>query len=331
MQKKQVIKGRILYASGDILYLARGAKIFKSYDNGVIWDLWIRLPVSFLCGVVLCSPILARLFRLGIHHLTFSGDTAVVIFNKESFLIKDGRIRSLGLLEGSRPLALCANADATYYGEYRSNPERSVVHVWSLNSEVQRWQPIWTFEGVRHVHGVFADPFTDSIWVTTGDTDKESAIWQTTDGFTTLEKILGGAQQFRAVQLLFTSDFVYFGSDAPTERNYIYRWERWSKKLTTLVSVGGPVYFGYRAGDTLFFSTAVEPGAVHTSGFVEVWRSVGGEVWEKIDHFEKDRYPMKYFQYGQVFFPNGIGNENVLFFTPFATKSSHCVTFQYNL
>jgi hypothetical protein len=37
-------------------------------------------------------------------------------------------------------------------------------------------------------------------------------------------------------------------------------------------------------------------------------------------HFKKDIWPMKYFQYGQVFFPSGPGDGKHLWCTPFATK-----------
>jgi len=328
MQKVQVINGRLLYASGEKLYIARGANIFHSHNNGVNWHLWARLPVNWFVRLVMRVPIFARLFRLGVHHLTFLGDMAVAIVNRESFLIQRNRVVSLGLLVGSRPLVLCATDDAVYYGEYRTNTERSAVHIWTLNFSTIQWEPVWSFEGVRHVHGVFFDPFTQAIWVTTGDSDEESALWCTDDRFTTLKKIIGGSQQLRTVQLLFSADSIYFGSDAPDEANYLYRMDRSSGELKKLVSVSGSVFFGCCVGENLFFSTVVEPSPVNSTRVVEVWHSVNGEVWDKVLQFKKDLYPMRYFQYGQVFFPNGSTSENILFCTPFATKS-HGLTFKY--
>jgi len=330
MQKKQSINGRILYTSGQALYLSRGPNIYHSYDGGENWHLWVKFPVSLWARFAMYVPILVRFFRLGVHHLTFVGDKAVAIVNKKSFLVERNRVISLGSLCGSRPLVLCATNDAVYYGEYRSNSERMPVHIWMLNFTTLQWQSIWTFDDVRHVHGVFYDQFTETIWVTTGDSNEESAIWCTADCFATLEKIKGGAQQFRAVQLLFSNDYIYFGSDAPDQQNHIYRIDRSNNELNCLVSVGGPVFFGCRVGGSLCFSTSVEPSSVNTAPFVEIWRTVNGESWERILQFKKDRYPMKYFQYGQVFFPNGPSVENILFCTPFATKS-HGLTFKYTL
>jgi hypothetical protein len=194
------------------------------------------------------------------------------------------------------------------------------VHIWGLDFLSGEWRSVWFFEGVRHVHGVFQDPFTNAIWVTTGDSDEEAAIWRTDDCFSTLQCVVGGTQQFRAVHLLFTADYVYFGSDAPDEHNYIYRMDRAGTKVERLASVGGSVFYGCTVGDSLFFSTAVEPSNVNPCRYAEVWCSNDGVNWFKYVKFKKDFLSMKFFQYGQVFFPNCCGDETNFWCSPFATN-----------
>lgn len=315
-----MIKGRILNVSGRTLSLARGAKIYRSYDEGNNWFIWIKLPIAPWKRVAMEIPLLARLFRFGIHHLVFSGNKAIVIVNKESFLIENNQVKSLGILNGSRPMSLYSNGDAVYYGEYRSNHERSPVHIWKLDFYACKWKAVWSFDTVRHVHGVFHDPFTDAVWVTTGDTDSEAAIWCTNDSFSTLKYVLGGSQQFRAVQLLFTLKYIYFGSDAPGESNYIYRITRSNYRVETLESVGGSVFYGCQIGEHMFFSTAVEPSKVNSTIFTELWYSNTGNQWHKVKVLKKDFLSMKYFQYGQILFPSGSSFRKSLYYSPFATE-----------
>ncbi|UZD64729.1 hypothetical protein [Marinobacter sp. AN1] len=321
MQKTDLISGRVVAVKPHELLVARGAKLLKRFQEGAGLELWHTLPVSWWQQLAMQVPFAARALRLGVHHVVEAQGKTVIVANKASYLIDEGGITSLGELQGSRPMALCAAEGQVYYGEYRSNPERSAVHVFGLDVERKVWTPVWSFQGVRHVHGVFYDPYAQAFWVTTGDSNEESAIWRTDDEFSSLKKVVGGSQQVRAVQLLFTEDHVYFGSDAPDEPNHIYRMDRGGAKVERLCPVGGSVFYGCKVGNHLVFSTAVEPSDVNTGKEAEVWHSSEGEHWNRLLCFPKDRLSMKYFQYGQVLFPQvSEGAGNTLYCTPFAVK-----------
>jgi len=212
--------------------------------------------------------------------------------------------------------------DSLYFGEYFGNPDRQAIHIYGSQDGGRHFETVYTFPPgtVRHVHGVFADPYSDLLWVTTGDTDEESAIWITDDRFGHLERVVGGTQRHRAVQLLFTERFVYFGSDTPLERNYLYRLERESGRVKCLQTVQGPVFYGCKVGDVLFFSTVVEPSSVNVERHACLWGSPDGNSWQCLAKFRKDFWPMKLFQYGQILFPSGENNTGRLWFTPFATE-----------
>ncbi|MFP4643764.1 MAG: hypothetical protein ACLFM0_05375 [Spirochaetales bacterium] len=324
------LPGRVLYADGPVLYRAKGAALLRSEDAGQHWEKLRKPPWSGSSYLLAGVPAVARLLRLGIHSLVAGESAALVIANRHTYLLENGHITSIGPLVGSRPLAVVAHNESFYYGEYRSNRQRSPVHVWKYASNGDGWRPVWQFNNVRHIHGVFHDPYSDQLWVTTGDRNDEAAIWRTDDCFGSLERVVGGAQWCRAVQLLFTRDHVYFGSDTPLEKNYIYRMNRDGGGVERLAAVGSSVFYGCRVGNDLFFSTAVEPSSVNTTGYAQVWHSPDGNQWDTVMSFKSDPLPSKYFQYAQVLFPTGPGDNEHVYLTPFATRR-HYTTFVFKL
>mgnify|MGYP006273667919 CR=1 FL=1 len=323
MQTDRLIRGRVLYVSPERVVASRGASILESRDSGQSWFLLCKTPLALTDLFYVHVPLLRRLLRKGVHHLEIGSTYTMLIANKASYIVhKQNGIEYSGFIKGSRPLSLCQVGDDFYYGEYLANKQRLPVHIWKWSGTEKKWQAVWQFNNVRHVHGVFYDHYTDSIWVTTGDDDQEAGIWRTRDEFSTLDKIAGGCQQFRAVQLLFTKDYVYFGSDAPEERNFIYRMDRDVLKIEKLAVVSNPVYYGCKVLDKLFFSTAVEPSKLNKSPYAEIWGATEGAGWKMVKRFKKDIWPMKYFQYGQVLMPGGPGDGENLWLSPLAADYS---------
>lgn len=319
----RVLPGRVVYVDDKEVWRAIGRDMLSSNDGGETWALRGRLPTvqwrQYLSG----NRYLRRLLRLGVHHFIKTGNNVGLVFaDRGIFRLCDGVpafewVSSLG--NSRRPLAVAKKENTIFFGEYRDNSERSPIRIWALDICGSHQQVAWEFDSVRHVHGVFSDPFTGSVWVTTGDDDQEAAIWRTDDEFRSLEKVVGGSQRYRAVHLLFTEDAVFFGSDAPNEKNRIYRMDRASHQILTMGDVSGSVFYGVKVNDWLFFSTAVEPSRVNRGRYVELWGARSGGPWTLIGRLKKDRLSMKHFQYGQILFPGGPGDDRQLWFTPFAT------------
>lgn len=315
-------QGRVVWHDASKVCRATGNEIFVSTDAGANWDQSPSLPLKLQERIAGKSTILSRLLRLGFHHLVVSPAASMIIWGRKTFVQTGKTVSEAGRVAGSRPLGLTFANNAFYFGEYRQNKERSPVSVWRWAKGVEVWTPAWTFDDVRHVHGVFHDPFSHAIWVTTGDEDSESAIWRTDDEFATLRRVLGGSQQYRAVDLLFTDSHIYYGTDAPGQANFIYRMDRSSHAIEKLLEVAGPVMHGARSGDALFFSTSVEPKHAQTDttkrSSVEVWGSQDGKDWVRVATYRKDPWPMRLFQYGQALFPSGPGDGQRMFVSPFA-------------
>ena len=132
--------------------------------------------------------------------------------------------------------------------------------------------------------------------------------------------MIGGNQQSRALQLLFTKDYAYFGTDTPFEINHIYRLDKSSGRIEKLASVDASVYWGCKVGDALFFSTALEFSSVNVCSFASIWGSLDGRRWRQVAKYKKDLWPTRYCEIGQIFFPQGNNNTGYLFYTPVATE-----------
>jgi hypothetical protein len=317
---EKVADGRILYADAATLWLARGPEMFVSQDAGRHWASIGRLHAPYMLSMATRSRYLRRLMRLGFHHFLPVGEgigiagRAIVALDSAS-----GFFHAISEVHGSRPLALASGQGLICYGEYHSNKDRRPVSVWASEDGGITWDAAWTFAGVRHVHGVFFDSFSDEYWVTTGDSDSESAIWVTRDRFGSMDRVLGGSQQYRAVTLCFDHSHVYFGSDSPSERNHIYRLSRTSGEVERMHPVGSSVFYGCTVGNDQFFSTALEPSPVNAQDYAEVWRGRRGCEWQRIARLRKDGLPCRLFQYGQVQFPAGPGDGMNLYMTPVGT------------
>lgn len=317
---------RAHYVDPHVLWLSGQDKLFLKPAPGQPLRQFGDLALNLLQRMIMRLPLAARLLRYGIQHIVPLSDGSVVVVTGQKIFALDplGRMRAKPAdIKGSRPLCVCEAHGVIYYGEYRKNQHRNPVHIWASKDQGVSWQPVWEFSGIRHIHGVFNDPYTGQLWVSTGDRDQESGIWMSADGFQKVHQIIGGTQQTRAIRLLFTQDHIYFGSDSPVEKNYIYRMDRKGTRVERLQAMPGPVFHGCKVGDHLIFSTAVEPGQVNTTKQAEVWQSVNGEQWRRVDAYQKDSWSMKYFQYGQVFFPEGEGDGQHLYCTPFASRHHH--------
>ena len=119
-----------------------------------------------------------------------------------------------------------------------------------------------------------------------------------------VDTIVSGNQQARAVALIPTRDALYFSSDTPLESNHIYRLDR-KRNLLELADLSSSSIYGCRAGETMFFSTMVEPSLANSDRHVHLYGSVDGFHWHSVLQWKKDRWPMRLFQYGNAFLPDG--------------------------
>ncbi|MFW5886685.1 MAG: hypothetical protein ACOCUL_02905, partial [Bacteroidota bacterium] len=298
---KQKIKGKVLFVHNELLYRYNFGKIVNDRSVNSNAAMALQLPAnSFLEKLSYSCHLAARLLRNGVHHFIPLGNKdCAFIYNKRLQIIQSGEVLFDEPIPGSRPLSFEKIGNKLIFGEYRSNPERTPISIFSIDlKEKPSLFRAYSFEGIRHIHGIYQDPHTEAVYITTGDENNEAAIYKADESFQTMVKVMSGSQQTRAIKLLFDKNFIYFGSDAPHEKNYLYKINKQDKQLTQLTGMGSSVFHGCKVNNWLFFSTAIEPSKVNKTKVAEVWASPDGDNWKCILTFKKDIFPMRYFQYG---------------------------------
>jgi predicted DCC family thiol-disulfide oxidoreductase YuxK len=268
----------------------------------------------------------SRLVRDGFHalvalssgHLVAAVPGAIVTLAPGA---KEFRITHV-IQRGTRPLNLTAVPDGrVFWGEYFDNPERAEVHIYVSEDSGATWRVAYTFpkKTIRHVHNIVYDRWANALWVLTGDNAEECRILRASTDLREVETVMTGNQQVRAVAALPAAEGFYFASDTPFEKNHVYRLDR-QGHLTQLSDLNSSVLSGCQAGNSLFFATMVEPSTVNLDRRVCLYGSANGNTWSHFVTWEKDIWPMRFFQYGNAFFPSGNAPPNLLAVTTVAVK-----------
>lgn len=229
---------------------------------------------------------------------------------------------------GTRPLHLTAvPGGRVYWGEYFDNRERAEVHIYASVDHGQTWQVAYTFpaRSIRHVHNIVYDRWANCLWISTGDEGSECKVLRADCNLSSIEEVLGGNQQARAVAAVPMPDALYLATDTPFEENHILRMDR-RGTVAAIANLPSSSIFGCRVGEAIFFSTMVEPSAVNTSRDVHLIGSIDGSEWQALARWRKDKLPMRYFQYGNAILPDGDNTTNYLAATTIAVDGDDLTT-----
>jgi hypothetical protein len=196
------------------------------------------------------------------------------------------------------------------------------VSIFKYSRDCDRWDVVYTFYGIRHIHGIFYDAFADGFLITTGDDDDESGIYLVDKEFSNVKVIKAGSQNFRAVDLVIDEHQIMFGSDSPRQANSIFSLCRQRGTIKKLVDVKGSVFFGARYHAGVVFTTCAEPSDFNGERRAEVWWSPDGLKFKCIWSGVKDWLPMKLFQYGLIHLPAGNGFADQISVSPQGLKGN---------
>lgn len=159
------------------------------------------------------------------------------------------------------------------FGEYFINKNRTNVRVFISNNNGKSWKIAYDFKPgrIKHIHAIQKDPYTNKIWICTGDLNKESMIAWSNDYGTTLNPIGQGDQRWRVTQLVFTKNAIYWGVDAGEENaTGIYKWDRSTYELTNIIKFPKETFYGTRLTEgTIVLSTNSLKG-INRKAFLEI-------------------------------------------------------------
>lgn len=308
------INGVALYVKGNCIFLSKGYTLYKFYPETGKQEFFAKLNDN-KNALKARFKLTRRLFRAEIRHLYhFQNDTWMCIAKKAIFRYN----ATSGLLEkccdiekGSRPMCLCQANDGTiYYGEYCYNPDKKPMRIIQSKDNGNTWNVAYTFgQGeINHIHSLFQDPYSEKVWVATGDDDEACMFGYTEDGFKTFVRKFEGKQQYRLCAPLFTEKEIIFATDSQYAQNVICSIDRETGEIKDLCEIQGSGIYAAQNGNLMMVSTTVEPSTVNLDRSSHLWYSFDGRNWKELISFKKDCLKDTYFQFGSIRFPNYEGD-----------------------
>src|SRR6266568_561782 len=325
---------RALAWDGDVLYASRGYQLYLARMTAaeIRWRPVAEYRPEWWRNLACRAALSSRLLRDGFHALTVlpngnivaavpgaiatlrSGETEFQVFHR--------------VVRGTRPLHITAiPSGRVFWGEYFDNPARDEVHIYASDDDGSTWNVAHTFGkgSIRHVHNIVYDKWDDCLWVFTGDYQSECRILRASADCKEMDEVVGGNQQARAVAAIVTEGGIYYASDTPLERNYIYHLDR-RGRITEVSTIPSSSIYGCETRNAIFFSTMVEPSQLNNSRRVTLFGSLAGEGWQPLADWHKDRWPKKLFQYGNAFLPDGENTSDMLAVSTIAVENADLQT-----
>lgn len=194
-------------------------------------------------------------------------------------------------------------------GEYGRNSERGPVPIHVSKDGGRSWKTHDVFRGnsIRHIHGIYHDPFTDHLWVTTGDFNGECYLYEFRDDSLQDPIIHGdGTQTWRTVSLFFSESSVVWIMDSQLETSHLVTMDRQTGAITVGQAFPGPVWYAKTLSDGCYLAqTTVEKGeGVHTDQ-AQIFLSRDLSSWKEVAAYPHDGWPLGYFKNAVIAFSNG--------------------------
>lgn len=329
-EKKELRGYTVEWAEPGIYFLSMRNRIFHASE--------LRSPFTHIATIDAPAwKSLATKFRLAQRLLRFmvtnvlplgNGDLFVT-FDRSVGIIRDGRYQNLpGMVRPCRVLrSACAigSDEAVYFGEYLANDERGPMRIYRYLPGSDSIETVHTFgEGeIKHIHGIYRDPYSNDLYCLTGDRPSECRISRSDDGFLKFATVGEGDETWRAVSLVFTEDAIFYGTDAEFRTNEIYRIDRATGERISLGEVNGTVFYSRKVGDDLFFATTAENAPAQKENVAALWWISAEGKLEEVIRFPKDVWHGTLFQFGTIAMPNGPGDESELLFSLVALKGDN--------
>ncbi len=313
---KKIPKLQVHYADDKRLIASKGMKLVQSLDQGSRWEKLCGFSNNFIKLSLSEWPLYRRLIRGGVHIVSpiqFGNLFGwLVVIEKTLFYVSitGDQVNPLFRIErGKRPLrrGICLFNNTIILGEYWGNTDRVPVNINIVDFD-NKHEVLYQFaeNTVRHIHAVEIDPYSETLWISTGDYDSECmvAILEPKTGIF-LKKIGHGTQQWRTISFVFKSDAVYWGTDNNLGENRIYRFDRTTCLTQVVGEVIGPVYYNTCLENYIVFGTTIEKGEGEQDGYGRLYAVNDNGLIQEVWRLKKDCWNARLFGYGVFEFAEG--------------------------
>lgn len=310
--------GRVWYHGGNIFFQKKETdKMVRTH----------RLPASWRKRLMMKCRALERMLRLEPRLALPLNDTSFLLSHQGNIFWMDVtgacRLEHVYRSDMNNPLSFCRCGQRVLYGEYFGNGNQEEVCIYE-RGKLGNWEKRYAFPSgaILHIHQIVYDKFRKCFWILTGDADHQSGVWMADDSFFHVTPLFLGKQMYRSCFLMPMEQGVAYATDTPLELNGIYFAREhdgvWSEPKL-VYDMPGPCIYGRAFSDgTYVMATSVEPDASLPSYRYRLTKRLGKGVldrythvirgnletgFEEIARFEKDRFRMLLFQFGNLQFP----------------------------
>jgi hypothetical protein len=256
-----------------------------------------------------------RALRLDMANVVLNNDRSglVILYQGALFFydIAARSIRQVGRMRHCRNVlynGIAVTAKGIYFGEYGANPDRAAVPIWCSRDGGRTWKVVHEFPSgsIKHVHGVYVDPYSDLLWISTGDFEDECFLHCVDEDFMNRQAYGDGTQQWRPVSLLFERDKILWGMDSQLETSYLQEFDRATGAIIRRRDFPGPVWYSKQFSDgSALLQSVVEIGPGVRGNHAHLFMSADNREWIDVVRYRKDRWPMRFFKFGVLSFADG--------------------------
>lgn len=329
-----LMNGRALYVTPERIWVAKGRKFFAvNYDGKRVSKEYV-VPGGLKERLMTCGRVLTQGTRNDIRILLplKNGNLMVVAKRKVLVFSQDGDVLNVWTgFQGNKPghQGACVTPDGTvFFTEYLLNPKRDhAIRLWRSKDNGMTWHVVKEFEpgDIRHLHFVKWDVYAECLWMGTGDYGEngaENRLYQSKDNGETWRLVGQYSQDWRAIGVCFTKDYLYWGTDAGScpDTVHFVRMDRRTEKLEILDDMEGPCHgCGSYADGRAFFSTGVEGGENEKDDIARMKMLTADGSLQTVWECKKDCLPL-IIQYGVMRFPLGTDDCNRVVYTTMGLK-----------
>jgi hypothetical protein len=194
------------------------------------------------------------------------------------------------------------------FGEYGANAKRQPIPIYASDDDGESWCIAYQIPAgkAKHVHSVYADKYTNKIWIFTGDADGECWVIEANEDFSEVRYHGDGSQIYRACTAFFTSEKVVWAMDSPLQPSQTVHLDRQTGGVELHGSFPGPIWYGCEVVKSGYLlASTVEPGDSVTGDKAVIYFSEDLITWTKLTAFTKDLWPMGLFKFGVIGFSRG--------------------------